>query len=252
MNGSILLILPGTSLRKESGDKAMEILLISDLHGNKEALDVILNSVKHDLILCMGDLVDYGPDPLAVIDWIRDNNIPAVRGNHDNAVASHVDCGCGYKYKHLSVATREYTWKVLSGADLDFLRSLPLARDLEIDGLKLKMVHGSPQSFFDYLYPDISPEKLAEYTAGITSDYLLTGHTHFPAILNAPTATVLNPGSVGQPRDGDWRASCMVLDTQARTQEISRIKYDIATTCGKISARMPHADELTAILRRGY
>lgn len=230
----------------------MKLLLISDLHGNIEALNAVLGDVKYDRVVCMGDLVDYGPDPGAILDWVRKNDVPVIRGNHDNAVGFMVDCGCGYVYKHLSVATREYTWKVLTEADMDFLRGMPLGRDLEIDGLKLKMVHGSPQSFFDYLYPDIPPEKLAEYTAGISSDYLLTGHTHFPAILKAPTTTVLNPGSVGQPRDKDWRASCMVLDTKARTQEIIRIEYDIDTTCRKIEENMPLADELTAILRRGY
>ncbi|CAJ36881.1 metallophosphoesterase family protein [Methanocella arvoryzae] len=230
----------------------MKLLLISDLHGNLEALNAVLGNVIYDRAVCMGDLVDYGPDPGAVIDWVRKNDVPVIRGNHDNAVGFMVDCGCGYKYKHLSVATREYTWKVLSDADMEFLRGLPLSRDLEIDGLKLKMVHGSPESFFDYLYPDIAPEKLAEYTAGITSDYLLTGHTHFPAVLKAPTTTVLNPGSVGQPRDKDWRASCMVLDTATRTQEIRRITYDIDATCRKIEQSMPLADELTTILRRGY
>ena len=230
----------------------MKLLLISDLHGNLEALDAVLGNVNYDRAVCMGDLVDYGPDPGAVIDWVRNNCMAVIRGNHDNAVGFMVDCGCGYKYKHLSVATREYTWKVLSEADMEFLRGIPLTRALELDGLKLKMVHGSPESFFDYLYPDISPEKLAEYTAGVTSDYLLTGHTHFPAVLKAPTTTVLNPGSVGQPRDGDWRASCMVLDTVARTQEILRIEYDIDATCRKVERSMPLADELTAILRRGY
>jgi len=230
----------------------MRILLISDLHGNLEALNAVIENVQYDMVVCMGDLVDYGPDPGAIIDWVRKNDVPVIRGNHDNAVGFMVDCGCGYKYKHLSVATREYTWNVLSEADMDFLRGMPLTRDLDIGGLKLKMVHGSPQSFFDYLYPDIAPEKLAEYTAEISSDYLLTGHTHFTAILKSPTTTVLNPGSTGQPRDNDWRASCMVLDTTSRTPEIIRLEYDIDATCRKINDGMPHADELTAILRRGY
>jgi protein phosphatase len=75
----------------------MKLLMISDLHGNKEALHAILENVSYDRVICMGDLVDYGPDPLAIIDWIRSNKIPTIRGNHDNAVALHVDCGCGYK-----------------------------------------------------------------------------------------------------------------------------------------------------------
>jgi predicted phosphodiesterase len=104
----------------------MKLLLISDLHGNKEALDAVLANVKYDQVVCLGDLVDYGPDPMAVIDWVRDNKIPTVRGNHDNAVALHVDCGCGYKYKHLSEATREYTWSQITEKEEEFLMSLPV------------------------------------------------------------------------------------------------------------------------------
>ncbi len=217
-----------------------------------EALNAVLESVKYDRVVCMGDLVDYGPDPLECIDWIRGNNVPTIRGNHDNAVALHVDCGCGYTYKHLSEATREYTWASISEGEEGFLRSLPLKLELEIDGLKLMLAHGSPASFFDYINPDTPAEKLEELTAEVNADYLIVGHTHKPVILKTPKTTILNPGSVGQPRDGDWRASCMAFDTNNRTQEIIRLEYDIEATCKKIRSSMPHADELEAILRRGY
>lgn len=230
----------------------MRLLLISDLHGNIEALQAILELVKYDRIFCMGDLVDYGPSPLECIDWIRSNDVLTIRGNHDNAVAFHVDCGCGYTYKHLSEATREYTWASISENEESFLRSLPLKTELEVDGLRLMLAHGSPESFFDYINPDTPPEKLDEYTAGINDDYLIVGHTHKPAILKTSKITVLNPGSVGQPRDKDWRASCMVFDTNHRTQEIIRLEYDIETTCKKIRSSMPYAEELVAILKRGY
>jgi len=217
-----------------------------------EALRAVLENVKYDSIFCMGDLVDYGPDPMECIDWMRSNNVPTVRGNHDNAVALHVDCGCSYTYKHLSEATREYTWASLSESEESFLRGLPLKIELELDGLKLMLAHGSPASFFDYIYPDTPLEKLEEYTASVNADYLILGHTHKPAILKTSKLTILNPGSVGQSRDMDWRASCMVFDTKNRTNEIVRLEYDIDTTCKKIRSSMPHADELEAILRRGY
>jgi predicted phosphodiesterase len=86
------------------------ILFISDLHANREALDSVLENVGYDEVFCLGDFVDYGPEPAECIDWARRNGIVTVIGNHDNAVAFKVDCGCGYAYKHLSVATREYTW----------------------------------------------------------------------------------------------------------------------------------------------
>lgn len=200
----------------------------------------------------MGDLVDYGPDPLAVIDWIRSNKVPTVRGNHDNAVALHVDCGCGYKYKHLSEATREFTWKAITEKEEGFLRSLPAGIDMEIDGLKFTAVHGSPESFFDYMYPDTPSAKIESMTEGLSCNYLLAGHTHVPMVMKAGMLMLLNPGSVGQPRDGDWRASCMLFDTETQKPEIIRHKYDIETTIKKVRASMPHAEELEAILRRGY
>jgi putative phosphoesterase len=230
----------------------MRLLLISDIHANIEALNAIMEGVRYDRVFCMGDLVDYGPNPLECIDWIRSNNVPTIRGNHDNAVALHVDCGCGYIYKHLSEATREYTWATISEKEETFLRNLPLKLELEIEGIKTVFAHGSPTSFFDYINPDITMEKLDEYTAGLTDEYLIVGHTHKPAILKTSRMTILNPGSVGQPRDKDWRASCMVFDTNNRTQEIIRLEYDIETTCKKIRASMPNADELESILRRGY
>lgn len=230
----------------------MKLLFISDLHANMEALNAILEKVKYDRVFCMGDLVDYGPSPSECIDWIRSNNVLTIRGNHDNAVAFHVDCGCGYAYKHLSIATREYTWTCISDNDVKFLRSLHLKYELEMNGFKFMFTHGSPASFFDYIYPGMSGEKLEEYTSGVNVDFLVVGHTHKHAILRSSNVTILNPGSTGQPRDRDWRASCMVFDTDSGTQEIIRLDYDIETTCRKIRSSMPHADELIAILKRGY
>ncbi len=228
------------------------VLLISDIHANLEALDSVLGNVRYDEVFCLGDLVDYGPDPAECIDRVRRNGIVTVRGNHDNAVALKVDCGCSYVYKHLSVATREYTWASIGDDDMAFLASLPPSVGKEVDGIKIMLTHGSPKSFFDYIFPDTPAGRLEELTEGVSSEYLAVGHTHKPAILRMRGVTILNPGSVGQPRDGDTRASCMVLDTATREARITRVKYDIDAVCEKIRARMPRAEELEAILRRGY
>ncbi|MFP4655638.1 MAG: metallophosphoesterase family protein [Methanohalobium sp.] len=74
----------------------MKLLIISDIHGNKEALDVVLDT-PYDEIICLGDLVDYGPSPHECIELVQQKNIPTIKGNHDNAVASGFDCGCGYE-----------------------------------------------------------------------------------------------------------------------------------------------------------
>jgi protein phosphatase len=217
-----------------------------------EALNTIIDKVAFDKVFCMGDLVDYGPEPIGVIDWIRDNNVPTIRGNHDNAVALHVDCGCSYTYKHLSEATREHTWSSISVNDEHFLKGLPLKLESEIDGLRFMFVHGSPSSFFDYIDPDIEVERLESYTADLNDDYLVTGHTHKPAMLKTSKTVIINPGSIGQPRDNDWRASCMIFNTNNKVCETIRFEYDIEKSCKKIRASMPYAEELIAILKRGY
>lgn len=228
------------------------ILFISDIHGNLDALKAVVGGIRYDEAVCLGDLVDYGPEPAECIDWVRRNCTVTVRGNHDNAVALKVDCGCSYVYKHLSVATREYTWVSISDDDMAFLRGLPMLVEKEVDGVRLTLTHGSPKSFFDYIYPDTPAARLEELTEGIRGDYLAVGHTHKPCILRAKGMTIINPGSVGQPRDGDTRASCLLLDTSAREAGIVRFAYDIDGVCKKIRAKMPVADELEAILKRGH
>lgn len=254
-SGSFLLVLyrKGINGLRIFNSRAMtRILFISDLHGNYDALKAVLEEVRYDEALCLGDLVDYGPEPAECIDYVRRNGIATVRGNHDNAVAYKVDCGCSYVYKHLSIATREYTWASISDNDISFLKGLPLLIKKEIGGIKLALTHGSPESFFDYIYPNTPDERLEKLVEGLSCDYLAVGHTHKPCILKTGRVTIINPGSVGQPRDGDTRSSCMTLDTTIGEARIIRIAYDIDATCRKIKSGMPFAAELIDILKRGY
>ncbi len=229
----------------------MRILLISDIHGNKEALESVL-AEPHDMVMCLGDLADYGPSPAEVIDHIRGHEIETVLGNHDSAVGSRIECGCGYKYKHLSVATRDFTWKMTTEDQLSFLRHLPFSIQKEIDGLKLYFTHGSPRSNYEYMRHDTSEAELEEMVCGIDTDVLFIGHSHFQFVREFGDMLIINPGSTGQPRDGDWRASCAVFDTVTRKTELIRCEYDIGKTCRRIGEKMPHPDELIAILKRGY
>ena len=130
--------------------------------------------------------------------------------------------------------------------------SLPTYIDFAFDGLKIRAIHGSPQSFFDYIYPDTPDDVIAPWLADLTCDYLLASHTHVPMIRKLSKLAILNPGSAGQPRDGDWRASYMIFDTATHELENARLEYDIDKTCDRIRRSMPHADELIAILKRGY
>jgi putative phosphoesterase len=233
----------------------MRILLIADIHGNYEALQTVLK-VPHDRAICLGDIVDYGPDPDKCIDLLREKAIPTIRGNHDNAVAFKVDCKCGYKYKHLSIATREYTWDILDKDRIEYLQKLPLQLKEEVDGKRLHLTHGSPRSMFEYIKPETPDEEIRkmidESTEPMEADFLVIGHSHIPMNRKLGNLRIINPGSVGQPRDGDTRTSCAVFDTEKGYLEHLRLDYDIDSVCAKIKERMPHADELIAILRRGY
>ena len=123
----------------------MKLLIISDIHGNKEALDAVLE-VEHDAVVCLGDLVDYGPAPAECIDLIRQTGIRTIMGNHDNAVANRVDCECGSTYKHLSVATREYTREQLDDSHIEYLKSLRADMDMTFKDAVVHFAHGSPRS----------------------------------------------------------------------------------------------------------
>jgi putative phosphoesterase len=233
----------------------MKLLLISDIHANYEALQTVLQ-IPHDRVICLGDIVDYGPDPDKCIDLLRKKEIPTIRGNHDNAVAFKVDYQCGYKYRHLSVATREYTLKVLDRSRIEYLQKLPLLIKEEINGKKLYLTHASPRSMFEYMKLETSDEEIRnmidEAMEPIEAEFLVVGHSHISMNRKLGDLIIINPGSVGQPRDGDARASCAVFDTESGKAEFIRIEYDIDAVCARIKEGMPNAQELIDILKRGY
>ena len=226
----------------------MKILVISDIHGNMKALETAME-IPHDEVICLGDLVDYGPSPREVIDFMMENNIPVIKGNHDNAVATGIDCGCSYEIKHLSIATRDYTKNQLDDRQMDFLKNLPVKIEKEHRGGKVLFTHGSPRSFYEYIKPQTPDAEIQEMLEGVEADLLVVGHSHIPMTRNVGNITIVNPGSAGQPRDGIPRASCAVLDTDSMEFEIYRLEYDMDSVVDKIRERMPHCDELIAILK---
>ncbi|MPM82140.1 hypothetical protein SDC9_129199 [bioreactor metagenome] len=109
---------------------------------------------------------------------------------------------------------------------------------------------------FEYIKPKTPDEEITrmieESIEPVESEFLVVGHSHIPMNRKLGNLTIINPGSVGQPRDGDIRAGCAVFDTETGEIEFLRLEYDIDAVCEKIKERMPHAEELTGILRRGY
>lgn len=187
----------------------MKALILSDIHSNYEALRAVAHAERAEEIWRLGDLVDYGPEPAEVVQWIRHHARHCVCGDHDFAMGYGVDCGCGDTFWELSWLPRETNRKLLSNEQLEYLRNLPRTLDLEVDGMSIRMAHGSSKGdlYRVDLVPQLSDLELEKAIGDIPATFIFCGHTHLPMIRQIAGKIFVNPGSVGQPRDGDSRAS---------------------------------------------
>ncbi len=226
----------------------MKIAIISDIHGNLEALSALKE--PYDELWVLGDLVNYGPDPGAVIDFVRTHATVVVRGNHDDAVGFNRDPRCSARYRRMAKETMDFTLSVLSPEHRAYLASLPLVAKRTVDGNEFVLCHAAPS---DPLYKYVaanSPEWEAEME-GIDANLLLVGHTHTPFVQTARGSLVANPGSLGQPKTGSPKACYAVWD---RGIVLRTIDYEIEGTLRKIDL-MPVStgvrEDLKAVLRSG-
>jgi len=230
----------------------MRYALFSDIHANLEALDAVLaDAARHrpDAYVCLGDVVGYGPDPNECVARVQALGAETIAGNHDRAAVGEADLDT---FSPLARTAIEWTQRVLSPAARAWLASRPLR--LEPTGWLA--VHGSPRHPVEEYILDL-PTALANFSAREFT-WCFVGHTHVPgAFLMGPdgrvgtaalppgspvplalgTRYLINVGSVGQPRDGDPRASYLRLDVDARTVTLVRVKYPFAATQAKIAAR---------------
>jgi putative phosphoesterase len=200
----------------------MRILVISDVHSNWTALQAI--DQDFDRCLFIGDLVDYGTDPLPCIEWVRRHADATVRGNHDHAVAQRVPATGTTGFRRLAAATRPLHWERLDSRILKYLGRLPVTAHYRADDRNFLLVHATPRDPMDE-YLTANADAWRQRLQGITADFVLVGHTHVPFHLDLEGMQVVNPGSVGQPRDGDPRASYAIIEDG----EVSfhRVSYDI-------------------------
>lgn len=232
----------------------MRILVISDLHANWPALEAVLGAEPFDRVVVVGDLVSYGPHPLEVVEWVREHATATVQGNHDDALANGSDCRCAPASKPLAEATRAVHRTLLQPEDTRFLGSLPQTASLRAGGQTVFAVHASPRDhLYRYTLTPQAPEKdIRREIAGLRADYILLGHTHLPMIRRLGKRTVVNPGSVGQPRDGDPRASYAVIEDSDVV--LKRVTYDVERTVRDLRTLVIPADitdALASILRVG-
>lgn len=222
----------------------MRRLIVSDIHGNYEALEAVLQHAdgQYDEAVCCGDLVGYGASPAEVIDWARNGCVAVVRGNHDRACSTLEGVA---EFNPVASAAAHWTHEHLSARDLEWLASLPRG-PLNLDGYLL--AHGSPGDEDEYMFHG---DQVASNLTFLTEPVCFIGHTHMQGgwswerggiiplqrpnrgenervlSLASDGLYLVNPGSVGQPRDGDARAAYAIWDTQERLLWLRRIPYNI-------------------------
>ncbi len=231
----------------------MRYLILSDIHANLEAFEKCMEMAdgKYDQALCLGDLVGYGPDPNAVIERVRQASHVIIRGNHDKACAGITDA---HDFNRLARLATLWTREQLNAENLSFLRRLP-SGPITLNGFQL--VHGSPSNEDEYLF---GPEEALSTLRSLSIQVVFFGHTHLQGGFLLPfkggfarvqdfdgedgctlvlpledaTRYLINPGSVGQPRDGDWRAAFAILDEEQRQVKYYRTSYDVSKTQQKM------------------
>jgi diadenosine tetraphosphatase ApaH/serine/threonine PP2A family protein phosphatase len=236
----------------------VKLALLSDIHSNLEALDAVLEALPEvDRVLVLGDIVGYGPDPNAVIERLRSVNARAVRGNHDQAM---LDPGMLVLFNPHAAAAARWTRDVITPESLRYLTSLPLYGRIG----RHRAVHGSPRKpyIWEYILDDL---QALEILVRLGTRYCFFGHTHLPRIftesgeqvpegtewIELPASALVNPGSVGQPRDGNPDAAFAVVDLSLPAVRFGRVPYDVATTQAKIhAAGLPEVEAARLALGR--
>ncbi len=231
----------------------MRILVISDVHANISALDAVLEAAGAvDSVWCLGDLVGYGPDPNECIHRIRGvSNLVCLLGNHDAAALGQIDLDSFNREARISAQWMKST---LRADNLEYLRSLP--DRVEIG--EITLTHGSPRNpVWEYLLDVYTARESFKY---FSTPYCFVGHTHLPVAyaqqengeiqfrvlthvseIRLNGKAILNPGSVGQPRDHDPRAAFAIYDSEQKTWNPQRVVYDIESVQDRISdAGLPY------------
>jgi predicted phosphodiesterase len=242
----------------------LRFLILSDIHGNLTALESALAATegRWDRAICLGDIVGYGPDPNEALDKVRSLNATIIRGNHDKAASGESDAS---DFNPVARFAAEWTAKELRPENLELLRKLP-SGPMQVDSVTF--VHGAVGDEDEYIFaPAQALDSLLESPTAVT----FFGHTHFQGgfsyrnsrlemiqlkphaganfaalHLEQETRYLLNPGSIGQPRDGDPRAALAIADLGHDVVEFWRVPYDVAA----VQARMKRAGLPDALAQR--
>jgi putative phosphoesterase len=217
----------------------LKILVVSDVHSNLTALEAVLDDAgPFDAAISAGDIVGYGPHPQECADRLGFKGFRCALGNHDNAVATMETEWFNDYAQDVIRINRE----MLAPATIKWLGALPQELKFELDGHRFAVYHGSPtEPLTSYIYPMDAETHADRLLAHAKADIIILGHTHVPYQVKRNSKLILNPGSVGQPRDGDPRASYLTIETNPLKAQNHRVEYSIDATAEAIDAAgLPH------------
>jgi protein phosphatase len=227
----------------------MKIVIISDIHGNFDALSALPEA--YDELWVLGDLVNYGPEPAAVIDFVAPKAAAIVSGNHDYSIGYNQDPRCSTRFREMAEATRRYTDSVLSLGQKRFLGHLPRFTETKREDTRFYLCHAIPSDPV-FGYCDMDSSQWAAEVESVGADVILVGHTHVPAMRSFGSRVVVNPGSLGQPKTGSPQARYAIWEDGKI--ELKSYSYPVEGAVAKVQALpIPEnlRDELSAILRTG-
>jgi predicted phosphodiesterase len=283
----VVTVLPPATKRPESSGNPTKLAIISCIHGNMEALETVFDDIRSqgiEKMICLGDLVGYGPYPNEVVRFIERHNIMTVLGCWDEGIANeNPSCGCSYISEEegaLGALAFQWTKQAVNAKTQKFLKQLPFGVKRDLLCGDTLFVHGSPRNTSEYLMDSTHELILFERAASGDCEILVCGHTHVPFVkevsgtlkvstkesapgissegasreISLSPKLIINAGSVGEPRHGGKESTYVVLDSGDRSVSIRAVQYDVNKTVSAMKKksvpdllieRMKAAQELT-------
>lgn len=231
----------------------MKVALLSDIHANIYALDAALADCEKEAIdhfIVAGDLIGYYYWPQTVVQRLmNDTRVTCIRGNHEDILAETLGClSSAVRYRQKYGTGYDVCRESLNDDELQWLLNLPKKAEVILGGIHFAVHHGSPAATDEYVYPDSPAEVLAR--CHDSPDFTILGHTHYPFKHDLGGSILVNPGSIGQPRDFGGQACYAVIDLVDHSINFKRIPYDVSPVIAAVQSRDPELSYLHKIMSR--
>jgi predicted phosphodiesterase len=231
----------------------MKIAIISDIHGNYDALVAVLNDAKKQDVthlLVLGDIVGYYYHPDKILKLLSNWSFDIIKGNHEYILENLIENPSKAAIIHSKYGSgHQEAIKKLSSNQLQFLKNLPDTKTVIFDEIVILMSHGSPWSNDFYIYPDVDLETLLKCDSAL-HDFVLIGHSHYQFTIKNKNSILINPGSVGQSRQKGGKAFWAIINTENQCFQMLNTKYDTKNILAEIAQKDADVPYLSTILSR--